>query len=296
MINRSRIYIGFALCLTFLTVAFAAGRRKVLFEGKSEFNSSIMVIEDAKGVRKLIFDKNGTQQSAARLGQPERLELVYTRAMTVALAAVDKPKRMLVIGLGGGSIPNFLHKYYPDTHIDVVDIDPVVVDVAKKYFGFSPDKTLQVHVADGRAFIEKCREPYDIIFLDAYGAEDIPYALATREFLAAVRKATAPKGLVATNLMTRSSNRLYDSMVRTYIDVFDEVHVVDIRNSGNAILLALPHKPKLTKRTLARQALKVSREKKFRFNAARMVTYGFRLPDNREKTALVLFDKMKKKP
>jgi spermidine synthase len=75
--------------------------------------------------------------------------------MPVALAAVEKPKRILIVGLGGGSIPNFLHKYYPNTHIDVVDIDPLVVKVAKEYLGFREDKTLRVHVADGRAFIEK---------------------------------------------------------------------------------------------------------------------------------------------
>jgi len=220
--------------------------------------------------------------------------LRYTRVMPVALAAVEKPKRILMVGLGGGSIPNFLHKHYPDTHIDVVDIDPVVVEVAKKYFGFREDKTLRVHVADGRAFIEKCKKPYDIIFLDAYGADDIPYALATREFLQAVRKAVTGKGVVVTNLMDRSSNRLYDSMIRTYIDVFDEVHVVDVRNSGNVILLALPHKPKLTRGALARQARKLSREKKFPYNLGGFVKYGCRRPDEKEKSAPILLDKKKK--
>ena len=294
MINRTRIYVGLAVCLVCLAISIAAPREKVLFEGKSEFNSSIRVVEDAEGLRTLIFDNSGVKQSTVKLGDPDRLELRYTRVMPVALAAVEKPKRILIVGLGGGSIPNFLHKHYPDTHIDVVDIDPVVVEVAKKYFGFREDKTLRVHVADGRAFIDKCKRQYDIIFLDAYGAEDIPYALATREFLQVVRKAVTPKGVVVTNLMSRSSNRLYDSMVRTYIDVFDEVHVVDIRNSGNVILLALPHQPKLTKETLARQARELSRQKQFRFNLGRLVTYGFRTPDEKEKSAPILLDKERK--
>ena len=294
MINRTRIYVGLAVCLVCVAAGIAVPREKVLFEGKSEFNSSIMVVEDAEGLRKLTFDNSGVQQSIVKLGDPDRLELRYTRVMPVALAAVEKPKRILIVGLGGGSIPNFLHKHYPDTHIDVVDIDPVVVEVAKKYFAFREDKTLRVHVADGRAFIEKCREPYDVIFLDAYGAEDIPYALATREFLQAVRKAVTGKGVVVTNLMSRSSNRLYDSMIRTYIDVFDEVHVVDVRNSGNVILLALPHRPKLTKDALARQARKLSREKKFPFNLGRLVKYGCRGPDEKEKSAPILLDKKKK--
>lgn len=294
MINRIRIHVGLVVCLVCVAASIAVPRGKVLFEGKSEFNSSIKVVEDAKGLRTLTFGEGDTDQSTVKVGDPDRLELRYTRVMPVALAAVDKPKRILIVGLGGGSIPNFLHKYYPDTHIDVVDIDPVVVEVAKKYFGFREDKTLRVHVADGRAFIEKCEKPYDMIFLDAYGAENIPYALATREFLQAVRKAVTPKGVVVTNLWSRSSNRLYDSMVRTYIDVFDEVHVVDIRNSGNVVLLALPHQPKLTRDTLARQARKLSREKKLPFNLGRLVKYGCRQPDKKEKSASILLDKKKK--
>ncbi len=293
MINRTRIYVVLAVFLTCVAAGVAATRGKVLFEGKSEFNSSIKVVEDAKGLRTLIFDNNDTRQSTVKVGDPDRLEVRYTRVMPVALAAVEKPKRILIVGLGGGSIPNFLHKYYPDTHIDVVDIDPVVVEVAKKYFGFRQDKTLRVHVADGRAFIEKCKKPYDIIFLDAYGAEEIPYALATRQFLQAVRKAVTPKGVVATNLMSRFSNRLYYSMVRTYIGVFDEVHVVNVQNSGNVIILAMPHQPKLTKDTLASRASKISGQKKLPFDLGRLVKRGCRRPNKKEKTAPILLDKKK---
>jgi spermidine synthase len=294
MINRKRIYVGLIVCLACVAIGIAAPRDKVLFEGKSEFNGLIKVVEDTKGLRSLTFDNNGDIQSTVKLGDPGRLELRYTRVMPVALAAIEKPKRILIVGLGGGSIPNFLHKHYPDTHIDVVDIDPLVVEVAKKYFGFRQDKTLRVHVADGRAFIEKCKKPYDIIFLDAYGTDDIPYSLATREFLQAVRKAVSPKGVVVTNLMDRDINRLYDSMVRTYIDVFEEVHVVDIRNSGNVILLALPHQPNLTKDDLTSKSSKLSREKKFQFNLGRLVKHGFRRPNKKEESAPILLDKKKK--
>ncbi|MBT3199738.1 MAG: fused MFS/spermidine synthase [Phycisphaerales bacterium] len=294
MIKRPRIYVGLVLSIFCVVACIAAPGEKVLFQGKSEFNSSIKVVENAKGLRTLIFDDNDVRQSTVKLGDPDRLELAYTRVMPVALAVVEKPKRILIVGLGGGSIPNFLHKHYPNTHIDVVDIDPVVVEVAKKYFGFREDKTLRVHVADGRAFIEKCKKPYDIIFLDAYGAEEIPYALATREFLLAVRKAVTAKGVVVTNMMCRSSNSLYDSMISTYVNVFDEVHVVDVRNSGNVILLAMPYKPKLTKYILTRKANKLSRKQKFRFKLGNLVKYGCRQPDETEKSAPILLDKKKK--
>ena len=133
---------------------------------------------------------------------------------------------MLIVGLGGGSIPGLLRKHYPRMTIDVVDIDPDVVEVAKKFFGFHEDAAMQVYVEDGRRFIEKCKQPYDIIFLDAYGPENIPYDLATKEFLVAVRRAVGPKGVVAGNVWSQSSNSLHDAMLRTYQEAFDDLYVV----------------------------------------------------------------------
>jgi spermidine synthase len=99
---------------------------------------------------------------------------------------------------------------------------------------------MRAHVADGRRFIEECRDPYDIIFLDAFGSDRIPYHLATREFLWAVKKALTPRGVALGNIWKRSHNSLYDSMMRTYLDVFEEVHLLDVPEAVNAILLALP--------------------------------------------------------
>ena len=153
------------------------------------------------------------------------------KAMPVGLAFVKEPKRVLIVGLGGGTIPGFLHKHYPETSIDAVDIDPDVVDVAKRFFGFREDATMKAHVTDGRRFIEECKEPYDVIFLDAFGSDSIPYHLATREFLQAVRRATKPDGVVLGNVWSSSINRLYDSMVRTYQATFDELYIFDVRGA-----------------------------------------------------------------
>jgi len=69
--------------------------------------------------------------------------------MVLGLAFVEQPKRVLIVGLGGGTIPSLLRKHYPKMTIDVVDIDPDVVAVAKKYFGFHEDDAMHVRVADG---------------------------------------------------------------------------------------------------------------------------------------------------
>lgn len=255
--------------------AIVPGGEKVLYETDSAYNH-IVVTEDSEGLRSLLFEKDGALQSVVKVGDPDRLELAYVKAMLVGLAFSERPQRVLIVGLGGGTIPQFLHKHYPRLAIDVVEIDPEVVAVAKRFFGLREDEQLAVHVEDGRKFIEKCRLPYDIIFLDAYGCDSIPYHLATRDFLAHVRKALAPGGVGLGNLWSRASNRLYDSMVRTYLDVFDELYIFDVRASGNKILVALPRKVGVRRDELAARARAVGERDGFPYDLGDVVTYGFR--------------------
>ncbi len=270
--------------------AIAPAQQKVLYEKKSDF-STIVVTEDDEGLRTLSFERGGARQSVVKLGDPDHIELPYVKAMPVGLALVKQPRRVLIVGLGGGSIPNFLHKHYPRTTIDVVDIDPAVVEVAKRFFGFREDSTLHVYVADGRRFIERCRNPYDVIFLDAYGADNIPYSLATREFLQAVRRALAPGGVVVGNVWSSSSNPLYNAMVRTYQDVFAELHILGVRGTSNRILIALPSRRSIEPHDLARRAAAISRQKRFPFDMGELVTFGYQYAANKDPSVRVLTDK-----
>jgi spermidine synthase len=274
--------------------AAALAEPKTLYEKQSPYNT-IVVTEDDRGLRTLSFEKGGVRQSVVKVGDADHLELAYARVMPVGLAFVEAPRRILVVGLGGGTIPGFLHKHYPRTRIDVVDIDPDVVDVAKRFFGFQEGETLHAYVDDGRRFIEQCRDPYDIIFLDAFGAESIPYHLATREFLEAVRKALTPKGVVVANVWSSNSNRLYESMVRTYQDVFDELYIVEVRNAGNRILVALPRREEITLENLVQRAQRISKDKRFPFDLGEPVRFGFRRPGQEDFAGPVLWDKEKVK-
>jgi spermidine synthase len=197
------------------------------------------------------------------------------------------------VGLGGGTIPGFLHKHYPQMKIDVVDIDPDVVDVAKRFFGFREDATLRAYVKDGRRFIETSRTPYDVIFLDAFGADNIPYDLATREFLQSVRRALGPKGVAVGNVWNRGSNSLYDSMVRTYQEVFDELYVLEVRGTGNEIFLALPRREQIDRDELTRRAARLSEQKRFRFDLGELVARGYRHEKEENARGKVLTDKNK---
>jgi len=291
---KARTLLPLGLLAVLVLCAVAPAQQKVLYEKQSPY-SNILVTEDEDGLRTLWFEKDGARQSVVKVGDPDHIDLPYARAMPVGLALVEEPKRVLIVGLGGGTIPSFLHKHYPKTAIDVVDIDPDVVEVAKKYFGFREDATMRAHVADGRKFIEQSRNRYDLIFLDAFSAEDIPYHLATREFLQAVRRALTPNGVVLGNIWSRYSNPLYDSMVLTYQDVFDELYILDLRDVGNKILIALPRKQQIATDDLAKRAGAVSKQKQFRFDMGELVTYGLRHPAKDDSGGRVLTDRKKEK-
>lgn len=287
MFHRTLFQLGIVIVLAFF--GSLRGDEKVLYETVSAYNH-IFVTEDDEGLRSLLFEKDGALQSVVKVGDPDHLELPYARAMLVGVAFVEEPKRVLIVGLGGGTIPQFLHKHYPTMKIDVVEIDPEVVAVAKKFFGVREDPLLSIHVDDGRKFIEKCRKPYDIIFLDAFGFDNIPYHLATREFLTAVRKALSPKGVVVGNLWSRFSNPLYDAMVRTYQDVFDELYIFRVRDSGNRILVPLPRKNRVRRGELAARGSEITKAQTFPFDLGDVVTYGFRRATRRDFGDRVLKD------
>lgn len=259
-----------ALALTFALLAVAVGARAseaILYEKPSAYNN-IIVTEDSDGLRTLRFERGGARQTIGRLGQPEYLGFAYTKVAFVGLALAGEPRRMMIVGIGGGTMPMFLRKYYPDAVIDAVDIDPEVVHVAKEYFGLREDDRLKAHVGDGRAFVENARAPYDIIFLDAFGTRNVPPHLTTVEFMRAVRKAVNPTGVVVWNIWGRPANPLYDSMVRTYQEVFDELYLLDVPGTTNKILLGLPRKQGLDRAALVQLARTVGVANGFQFDLA----------------------------
>lgn len=263
-----------ALLAAALCSVLAAAAETVLVERPAMFGT-IVVTEGDDGLRTLRFSRHGPRQSVVKPGDPDHLVLQYTHTAFVGLALADAPRRLLVIGVGGGTLPMFLRKHYPEATIDAVDIDPQVIDVARGYLGLREDAALRAHAADGRAFIEAVREPYDVIFLDAFSSSEVPAHLTTREFLQAVRRALTPAGVVVGNVWDRFANRLYDAMLRTYQDVFDEVYVLGVPAAGNKIVLALPRPLRLGEGELVARARRHGAERQFRYDLGSAAGYSF---------------------
>jgi spermidine synthase len=248
-------------------------RSRVLFEEESEFGR-VRVTERADGLRTLYTGEGRTRQSAAFPGRPEHLEFAYARVAMVGLALIPEDGTVLFVGLGGGSMPMYTRRLMPRLRMDAVEIDPLIVDVAHRFFGFRTDPGLRVHTGDGRAFIEQVPTgSYDLIVLDAFSDEGIPVSLATRQFLEAARDALAPGGVVVSNLWGRSP--LYASMLATYGSVFDQVHLIRVPGGTQRIVLAAPAVRSLDPASLLRATGDLARRRELGFDLPRLVERGY---------------------
>ena len=145
-------------------------------------------------------DVNGVDQSVMSLDDPASVPMEYVRYAGLGLLFVPKPKSVLMIGLGGGSFSGLIHRALPEARIDVVEINPVVVEAAKRFFGLVEDDKYRVHIADGAAFVRDTKLRYDLIFADAGVADGIPEHLTTDRFFSALRERLTPDGVLVVNL------------------------------------------------------------------------------------------------
>lgn len=178
------------------------------------------------------------EEIESRLNPDEPLALLsdYTQAMLLTLAWQPAPRRILLLGLGGGRLQMVLHHYLIDTTLYTVELDPLVVDVARRFFALAPDERQHLTVKDGRDYLRgtPVEAPYDLILLDAYRASGIPLHLGTREFYDECRAQVTPAGVVATNL--QSSTPLYHAARKTFAASFPHTAVFPLRG-GNVIAI-----------------------------------------------------------
>ena len=222
------------------------------------FYNHIHVVDDG-GTRYMDFDN--LRQSAMLLQDPWELRLRYTRFLALALAFQPEPRRVLILGLGGGSFPKRLYRDFPQVVVDAVDIDPEVLTIAKRYFQVPQDSRMRLHPKDGRRFVRETDAKYDLIFLDAYNSDTIPFHLTTREFYRELEARLAPGGIVVSNIigsLRGPQSAFFRAMYRTLAESFPTVHVIPTYDvSGgfplseiNIILIATQDRTRLTRAEL----------------------------------------------
>lgn len=259
---------GLVVLFGFSFLSFADAR--VLYERESLYHR--IIVEEVGGIRYLRFD--ASYQSALDLKDPDRPVFLYTDYLHLGLIFKPDAQKVLFIGLGGGIAPRKFHKDYPDMTIHIVELDPAVKEVAEKFFGFREDERMKVFIADGRVYLRRGRDTYDLIVLDAYHGsphpEEVPLPahMTTKEFWGLLRSRLTRTGALVFNLVGRLEgrrSRLTRAIIKTLWMVFPEVYVFPVEyqrlpwlfGRRNLILIA-PNRPMhLTPSLLIRRARKL---------------------------------------
>jgi spermidine synthase len=200
----------------------------------------ILVVQDGD-VRSLLFRSKAGQtvESTMSVSDPFRLRLRYTQQMMAAVAlwesrgTVPEPK-LLLVGLGGGSLSKAMARQFPDATVTSVEIEPLVVEAARAFFEYKDSDLVRTVVDDARHFLEVTSEQYDVILLDAFDEQGAPEVLRTVEFFALVERHLRPGGVVISNVH-------YDpwTPARRYLksaaEVFGSSYLVNSPLSGAAV-------------------------------------------------------------
>ncbi|MBE0477271.1 MAG: fused MFS/spermidine synthase [Coriobacteriia bacterium] len=168
-----------------------------MYEHDSEYHR--LRVTENDGVRTLRFERN--EQSSMRLDDPFETDIDYVGYLHLTMAVKPDAARTLVIGLGGGSLVKRMWRDYPAMRLDVAEIDPEVVEVARAFFALPDCERIRVVLGDGRAWLSTCSETYDIVVVDAFDDDRVPRRLLTEESMREAREHLAPDGVVAYNVI-----------------------------------------------------------------------------------------------
>jgi spermidine synthase len=256
-----------AVCLAVAAAAMALpAEANGLLEKRESLYNNIFIFGDGDNVT-MTFGQNKRYytESSMKLSDPTALTVEYTRYMTIGVAYPPKLERVLEIGLGGGRTVSYLSASLPDTAVLAVELDKDVVDLAKKYFRFKETAKLRTVVSDGRRFLMRDDDKWDVILIDAYRGPFVPFHLLTKEFYTLVKSRLTPGGVVVQNI--EPSTMLFDSATATLASIFPSVDLYD--GGGNVVAVGYEG-PSLRQADLVARAAKAQERYKLRYDLRTM--------------------------
>jgi spermidine synthase len=224
-------------------------------------------------------------ESVSNLLDPNDLPLRYAQVMTIATIYPEAPRKILMLGLGGGSISTYLGRFMPEAAIMTVEIDPGVITAAKTYFGLRETERMRYRAGDGRVFLNRNSELYDLILLDAYRGGYVPFHLLTRQFYTLVKQRLAPGGAAAFNV--HDGSKLYASSVKTLGEVFT---ALDLYPTGLGEVIAIGSASRLDVETLERRAAALQKQHGFRFSLPEILQRRIDKPQSHAANGEVITD------
>ncbi len=235
----SRLLTAGVLVVLGLPLVTNAATGRVIHKERSLYRTVLVVQDKTRLCMQFSVREDQRNQSCKDRRNPKRLVFEYAKLVFSGFLLNPEPKNILVVGLGGGTLPLAFRELLPNARIDVVEIDPAVASVAREYFDYEETEPGQLYVQDARIFGKRAVRRdvrYDMILLDAFNGDYIPEHLMTREYLLETRELLAPEGVLLAN--TFSISKLYHHESTTYESVFGKLLTVQSPQSANRVIIA----------------------------------------------------------
>ncbi|MDR4514066.1 polyamine aminopropyltransferase [Nitrosomonas sp.] len=219
-----------------------------------------VIVSELNGVRSLHL--NGSMvQSSMRIAAPNELELVYTQCMMGFLLFYPKPEKILMIGLGGGSLVKFVYHHMPETRITVAEVNPQVIAAAYQYFELPQENDrFEIIVAEGGQFVVMQSISPDVIMVDGFDDDYQIPSLCSQEFYDQTRQMLNKNGMLVVNLLSR------DKQVKTLLQRIERSfngHLIAMMTEirGNLIVFAFKNNPgKFSWKSIRKTANKLEKQ------------------------------------
>jgi spermidine synthase len=212
---------------------------------KARTGDASVEVSEQDGLRSLHLGST-TVQSTMRIHDPVELVLSYTRAMMGFLLFHPRPRRIAMIGLGGGSLAKFAYHRIPESQVLVVENSARVIAAARSYFDVPPDddRFTVIH-GDGAEHVREHPASCDVLMVDGFDGDAQVEALATESFYADARAALGREGVLVVNLW--SSDRHFDSYLQRIERAFDSrVVCLPAERRGNVAVFGFLRAPETT--------------------------------------------------
>lgn len=206
------------------------------------FASEAIEVSESNGIRALHMG-SVTVQSAMQIRDPNALELTYTRGMMCFLLFNSHIEQVLAIGLGGGSIPKYIHAHCLEISTTVIEISPKIIQVARSQF-YVPDndERLQIVEGDGLQYLADHTSATDVLLIDAFDSNGIPPDFCSQDFFDQCAETLKSDGILAINLW--GSDKNFDVYLQRIEQSFaSKVLILPTGKPGNIVVFGFNREP-----------------------------------------------------
>ena len=198
-LGMSLVFCGL-ITLYIITPTIRAMSMRTVDTAAAHYTIQQWVDETGTEIRGISSGPAGVQ-SGVDIHQPDRLVFWYTQQLATAVERAPRKQRILVLGGGTFTLPQYLAQRYPQSYIDVVEIDPGLLSIARHHFFYRDPPNVRPIFQDARVFLERTSDRYDIVLVDVYNDGDIPSSLVTQEYAQALQRHLHDHSRIAVNMI-----------------------------------------------------------------------------------------------